>query len=79
MKYVADLLTEVIIPEKNNFRNCNPFLMNIKIGSAEGCQKYLYETMAPDIIVDMRIKSFYRYVALYITLLESEKTTWERN
>ena len=43
---------------EEQFQKLQSFLNEHKNWVAEGCQKYLYETMAPDIIVDMRINRF---------------------
>lgn len=37
------------------FHTLNTFIASHPAWVAEGCQKYLYETMTPDLIVDMRV------------------------
>lgn len=49
-------------PEKEQFSKINAFLEQHVCWVAEGCQKYLYEKMCPDVIIDMRIN---RLIAIW--------------
>lgn len=49
-------------PHEYSFAKLNEFMQNNQNWVAEGCQKYLYEKMKPDVIVDMRIN---RLVAIW--------------
>ena len=48
--------------QEEQFAKLNCFLDNNSSWVAEGCQKYLYEKMKPDLIVDMRVN---RLVAMW--------------
>lgn len=48
--------------QEKQFTKLNNFLQNHSNWVAEGCQRYLYEKMTPDLIVDMRIN---RFVAIW--------------
>ncbi len=49
-------------PREEQFSKLDSFLQNNSSWVAEGCQRYLYEKMTPDLIVDMRIN---RLVAMW--------------
>ncbi|MFV0626433.1 MAG: hypothetical protein ACK5N8_03680 [Alphaproteobacteria bacterium] len=49
-------------PKEEQFEKLNEFIKNHSSWVSEGCQKYLYEKMSPDLIVDMRIN---RFVAIW--------------
>lgn len=48
--------------QEEQFSKLNFFIQNNNDWVAEGCQKYLYEKMQPDLIVDMRVN---RFVAMW--------------
>lgn len=45
-------------PQEEQFAKLNYFLQNNNNWVAEGCQKYLYERIPADLIIDMRINRF---------------------
>lgn len=49
-------------PREEQFAKLASFLQNNSLWVVEGCQRYLYEKMTPDLIVDMRIN---RLVAIW--------------
>lgn len=49
-------------PREEQFAKLDSFLQEYSGWVAEGCQRYLYEKMTPDLIVDMRIN---RLVAMW--------------
>ena len=49
-------------PKEEQFVKLDSFLQRHSDWVAEGCQRYLYEKMTPDLIVDMRIN---RFVAIW--------------
>ena len=49
-------------PREYSFAKLNEFMQTNKQWVTEGCQRYLYEKMNPDIIIDMRIN---RFVAIW--------------
>lgn len=49
-------------PKEDQFAKLNDFLQNNHDWVSEGCQKYLYEKMPADLIIDMRVN---RFVAIW--------------